>query len=90
MVAYKKCYSQRESDNRVFSRILYQASDIDLRLYNAKYGKGFMKKCRVSPDGYIQMIMQLAYFKLHREIVRTYEPATLRWGVVVANNLCHI
>ena len=37
-----------------------------------------MKKARLSPDGYIQMALQLAYYKLHKETPKTYEPATSR------------
>ncbi len=40
-------------------------NDVDLRLlvHNA-YGKGFMKTCRISPDAFIQMALQLAYFRV--------------------------
>jgi len=40
-------------------------SDVDLRvlMYNA-YGKGFIKRCNVSPDAYIQMALQLAYYRV--------------------------
>ena len=39
--------------------------DVDLHLLvHSQYGKGFMKKCRVSPDAYIQMALQLAYFRV--------------------------
>ena len=27
------------------------------------YGKGFMKKARISPDAFAQMVMQLSYFR---------------------------
>lgn len=38
--------------------------DIDLRiLVHNQYGKGLMKKCRISPDAFIQMALQLAYFR---------------------------
>ena len=41
--------------------------DVDLRLlmHNA-FGKGFMKKCKVSPDAFIQMALQLAYYRVRR------------------------
>ena len=41
-------------------------NDVDLKLvvFN-HYGKGFMKTCRVSPDAFIQMGLQLAYFRVN-------------------------
>ena len=40
-------------------------SDVDLRIYvHDHYGKGLMKKCRVSPDAFIQMALQLAYYRV--------------------------
>lgn len=39
-------------------------NDLHLRIYvYDHYGKGFMKTCRVSPDAYIQMALQLAYYR---------------------------
>lgn len=39
--------------------------DIDLRILAFNdYGKGFMKTAKVSPDAYIQMALQLAYFRV--------------------------
>ena len=41
------------------------ANDVDLKLHmHDAYGKGFMKKCRISPDAFIQMALQLAYFRV--------------------------
>ena len=37
-----------------------------------------MKSKRLSPDGYIQMAIQLAYYREHKEITKTYEPSTGR------------
>jgi carnitine O-palmitoyltransferase 1 len=40
-------------------------NDVDLRVYmHNAYGKGFMKECRVSPDAFIQMALQLAYYRV--------------------------
>ena len=42
------------------------------------YGKGLIKKFKVSPDAYVQMLMQLAYFKYTGKIRPTYESAATR------------
>ena len=41
------------------------ASDVDLHIMMfTKYGKGFVKTCKVSPDAFIQTAIQLTYFKV--------------------------
>ncbi|NXK35157.1 CLAT acetyltransferase, partial [Piprites chloris] len=42
------------------------------------YGKEFIKKQKVSPDAYIQVALQLAFYRCHRRLVPTYESASLR------------
>lgn len=38
--------------------------DLDLYVYRyLDYGKNFIKSCQCSPDVYIQLALQLAYFK---------------------------
>lgn len=40
-------------------------NDLDLRLFiHSAYGKGFIKECKVGPDGFIQMAIQLAYYRV--------------------------
>ncbi|CAH0724064.1 unnamed protein product, partial [Brenthis ino] len=54
-------------------------SDLDLKVYTYRgYGREFMKSCRTSPDVYIQLALQYAYFKLYGYLVSTYESASLR------------
>ncbi|CAL4066368.1 unnamed protein product [Meganyctiphanes norvegica] len=54
-------------------------NDVDLRLYMHKaYGKGFMKGCRLSPDAYIQMSLQLAYYRDAGKFNLTYEASMTR------------
>lgn len=39
-------------------------SDLDFFVYRYRgYGKTFIKGCKVSPDAYIQLAIQLAYYK---------------------------
>eukprot|EP01103_Thecamoeba_quadrilineata_P019062 TRINITY_DN7577_c0_g1_i1.p1 TRINITY_DN7577_c0_g1~~TRINITY_DN7577_c0_g1_i1.p1 ORF type:complete len:798 (-),score=158.58 TRINITY_DN7577_c0_g1_i1:96-2489(-) len=42
------------------------------------YGKGYMKKVRMSPDAYIQLAMQLAFFRDQGRFQNTYEATTTR------------
>lgn len=42
------------------------------------YGKGMIKEFKCSPDAYVQMIIQLAYFKMYGKNRPTYESAATR------------
>ena len=42
------------------------------------YGKGLIKKFKCSPDAYVQMILQLAYYKMYGKNRPTYESAATR------------
>lgn len=54
-------------------------SDVDLRLLmHDAYGKGFIKKLKVSPDAYIQMALQLAYYRDVKHLSLTYEASMTR------------
>ncbi|KAM3956159.1 choline acetyltransferase [Aphomia sociella] len=53
--------------------------DLDFKVYTYRgYGREFMKSCRTSPDVYIQLAMQYAYYKMYGYLVSTYESASLR------------
>uniref|UniRef100_A0A023GNS8 carnitine O-palmitoyltransferase n=1 Tax=Amblyomma triste TaxID=251400 RepID=A0A023GNS8_AMBTT len=53
--------------------------DVDLHLLtHTSYGKGFMKKCRCSPDAYLQMALQLAYYRDAGRFSLTYEASMTR------------
>lgn len=45
------------------------------------YGKGFIKSQKMSPDSYIQMAMQYAFYRLHGEPAAHYESAQTRMYV---------
>ncbi|XP_075548834.1 carnitine O-palmitoyltransferase 1, liver isoform-like isoform X1 [Dermacentor variabilis] len=53
--------------------------DLDLFVRDHdNWGKGIIKKCRVSPDAFIQMALQLAYYKENKKFVQTYEASMTR------------
>ncbi|KAJ2747248.1 Carnitine O-acetyltransferase mitochondrial [Coemansia sp. BCRC 34301] len=42
------------------------------------FGKEQIKKMKVSPDAFVQMAMQLAYYRKHRHVPPTYESASTK------------
>ena len=56
-------------------------SDLDLKVkIHNKFGKGFIKKTRNSPDAFIQMALQLAYYKdAGAKFALTYESSMTRY-----------
>lgn len=53
--------------------------DVDLKIFlHDSYGKGFIKKSAMSPDAYIQMALQLAYYRDHGKFCLTYEASMTR------------
>uniref|UniRef100_A0A7D9NKB3 Choline O-acetyltransferase n=1 Tax=Xenopus tropicalis TaxID=8364 RepID=A0A7D9NKB3_XENTR len=54
-------------------------NNLDFIVYKFKnYGKEFIKKQRMSPDAFIQVALQLAFYRCHRKLVPTYESASIR------------
>ncbi|KAG1659481.1 Carnitine O-palmitoyltransferase 1, liver isoform [Nymphon striatum] len=54
-------------------------NDVDLEIYmHSNFGKGIMKSCQVSPDAFIQMGLQLAYFRDQGNFQLTYEASMTR------------
>ncbi|XP_049863343.1 choline O-acetyltransferase-like isoform X4 [Schistocerca gregaria] len=69
----------REALQRAGQHLDGLVEDLDFYVYRyAGYGKEFIKSSKVSPDAYIQLALQLAYFKLNRRLVATYESASTR------------
>lgn len=56
---------------------LISQHDLRVEAYQG-YGKGLMKKFKCSPDAYVQMIIQLAYYKFYGKNRPTYESAATR------------
>lgn len=53
--------------------------DLDLFVLEfGNYGKGYVKNCKISPDGYMQMALQLTYYKLTHQFCLTYESGMTR------------
>ncbi|MFH4982271.1 hypothetical protein AB6A40_008980 [Gnathostoma spinigerum] len=57
------------------------AGSSDLQLHIVKFdefGRKLIKSLHHSPDGFVQLTMQLAYYRTHKRICTTYESASLR------------
>ncbi|XP_061911792.1 carnitine O-palmitoyltransferase 1, liver isoform-like isoform X2 [Entelurus aequoreus] len=55
------------------------ADDVDFHVISFRdFGKGKIKKCRVSPDAFIQVALQLAYFRNRKTFCLTYEASMTR------------
>ncbi|KAF4109723.1 carnitine O-acetyltransferase-like [Onychostoma macrolepis] len=53
--------------------------ELDVRVLNfAHYGRKFPKSHKMSPDAFIQMALQLAYYRMYQMCCPTYESASLR------------
>lgn len=65
----------KESLSKTQERI----NDVDhYTLIHTKFGKGDIKKMKISPDAFCQMAFQLAYFKETGKVCLTYESAMTR------------
>ncbi|KAB0349745.1 hypothetical protein FD754_014602 [Muntiacus muntjak] len=53
--------------------------NLDFTVYKFdSYGKTFIKQQKCSPDAFIQVALQLAFYRLHGKLVPTYESASIR------------
>ncbi|KAI5730027.1 hypothetical protein M8J76_009147 [Diaphorina citri] len=65
--------------DRSYQVVLGLLNEIDLRiLVHSAFGKGLMKTCKISPDAFIQMALQLAYYRDARKFSLTYEASMTR------------
>ncbi|XP_053986791.1 carnitine O-palmitoyltransferase 1, liver isoform isoform X1 [Hylaeus volcanicus] len=70
------CIAAIEDSYKVAQTLL---NDVELRIYEHNaYGKGFVKKNSMSPDAYIQMALQLAYYRDSNKFNLTYEASMTR------------
>lgn len=53
--------------------------DLDFRILRyLSYGRNFVKRSKCSPDAFIQLALQLAFFRSHGQLTSTYESASTR------------
>ncbi|XP_025099483.1 carnitine O-palmitoyltransferase 1, liver isoform-like isoform X1 [Pomacea canaliculata] len=72
----KPCLDLIES-SRFFAEKLCEDVDLHIMMFR-EYGKGFIKTCKVSPDAYIQLVLQLAYYRSAGKFCLTYESSMTR------------
>ncbi|CAG9802922.1 unnamed protein product [Chironomus riparius] len=69
----------KESVKMAHENALNIINDIDHQIIvHKQFGKGFIKTCRLSPDAFIQMALQLAYYRDFGKFSLTYEASTTR------------
>ncbi|KAI0160413.1 carnitine O-acetyltransferase [Xylariaceae sp. FL1272] len=68
--------SEIDRANKDFASVIGQ-HELAIQAYQG-YGKGLIKKFKTSPDAYVQMIIQLAYYKMYGKNRPTYESAATR------------
>nr|XP_055027201.1 choline O-acetyltransferase isoform X1 [Misgurnus anguillicaudatus] len=56
---------------------LVQNLEMNVYQFNS-YGKDFIKKQKMSPDAFVQVALQLTYYRRHGCLVPTYESASIR------------
>nr|XP_002122295.1 carnitine O-palmitoyltransferase 1, liver isoform-like [Ciona intestinalis] len=53
--------------------------NLDMHALKLMQGKGEIKKCRVSPDSFMQLALQLTFYRMHKKAPKTYETAMTRF-----------
>ncbi|KAI9054865.1 hypothetical protein LZ554_002009 [Drepanopeziza brunnea f. sp. 'monogermtubi'] len=72
----KEVQSEIERATKDFTEVI-GAHELRVQAYQG-YGKAMIKKFKCSPDAYVQMVIQLAYFKMYGKNRPTYESAAVR------------
>ncbi|ESO93356.1 hypothetical protein LOTGIDRAFT_189988 [Lottia gigantea] len=72
----KPCQSIIEEQLQVAKQLI---SDVDLHLMvHTAFGKGLIKQCKVSPDAFLQIALQLTYYRTAGKFCLTYESSMTR------------
>ena len=62
-----------------FCQIKFTILISDMRIYKfSKFGKEFVKKQNMSPDAFIQVALQCAFYRIYNRVAASYESASLR------------
>ncbi|RKP14971.1 acyltransferase ChoActase/COT/CPT, partial [Piptocephalis cylindrospora] len=71
---------RHELHHTILPQVQAAANDSDLYVLSfTGYGYGWIKKiAKTSPDAYVQMVLQAAYYHLHNAFAPTYETASTR------------
>ncbi|CAD6501212.1 BgTH12-01466 [Blumeria graminis f. sp. triticale] len=72
----KEIQTEIERAQKDFRKVISE-HELSVQAYEG-YGKGLIKKFKCSPDAFVQMIIQLAYFKMYGKNRPTYESAAVR------------
>ncbi|CAG5115745.1 unnamed protein product, partial [Candidula unifasciata] len=77
------CFNISSGLQEVINQAVHEAdlavNNLMLRgLFFKDYGKNLIKEHGLSPDAFIQMAIQLAYYRIHRQPCATYEAGSLR------------
>nr|XP_004650483.1 carnitine O-palmitoyltransferase 1, muscle isoform isoform X2 [Jaculus jaculus] len=72
----EQCQAVIESSYKVAKAL---ADDVELYCFQfLPFGKGLIKKCRTSPDAFVQIALQLAHFRDRGKFCLTYEASMTR------------
>uniref|UniRef100_A0A913HDH5 Carn_acyltransf domain-containing protein n=1 Tax=Strongyloides stercoralis TaxID=6248 RepID=A0A913HDH5_STRER len=79
-LCFEMSTEMKEEARRCYNEALERGGDVDLKsLFLRDFGKGIIKKGKISPDAFIQMAIQLTYFKDQNKFDLTYEAASVRF-----------
>uniref|UniRef100_A0A0N4ZQL6 Carn_acyltransf domain-containing protein n=1 Tax=Parastrongyloides trichosuri TaxID=131310 RepID=A0A0N4ZQL6_PARTI len=69
----------KEIFDEAIKKIDYNSNNLDVKVHHFKeFGKNFPKHVKLSPDSFIQIAFQVAYYRIHKSHPPTYETGTLR------------
>lgn len=78
-LAWSLSADDRDAVDRATESFRALTRNLDVRLHRFDgFGKEFIKVQHISPDGFVQMAIQLAYIRLHGGPAKTYESAQTR------------